>query len=184
MRTRALALGSTLAFLMLSGPAAWADTDSEYEREGAYLGLGGVGALANTSGRFSSLDSTGGIDLIAGYRMAPQLGIELFGEWLGYQGTNAGFFGVTLKLFMAELFDQMIMDGVIQPYLYGSAGFIMVRNTRDNMEMGGNFRGGAGVDFYVTPEVAIYTQVEYSGSGGYASGIESTNFKLGALYRF
>ena len=73
MRTRALALGSTLAFLMLSGPAAWADTDSEYEREGAYVGLGGVGALANTSGRFSSLDSTGGIDLIAGYRVAHNL---------------------------------------------------------------------------------------------------------------
>lgn len=170
-----------LTCLLWAG-AAGAEADSEYVREGGYIAAAGVFALENTSQEYSDLDNTGGVQARFGYRLAPQLGFELFGEWLGYQGENPGAFGVNMKLYPVEFFDTSLLGGVVQPYVMGSAGFIWVDKGGTNV--GGNFRGGGGLDVYLSEHVFLFGEVHYSGAGGVPSGIESTNFLAGGGWRF
>jgi hypothetical protein len=182
-RMLGVALAIACAAPLLLGTTARAQ-DSEYEREGAYLGLAGVFALANTGKQFSNLGDTGGVNFQAGYRLAPSASLELFGEWLYFGNENPGFFGLTLKLYLPELFGFSLADGRIQPYAVGSSGFALAEDSRNNIDFGGNFRGGLGCDFYLTEDLALYGQVHYSGSGGVPSGLDSTNFLAGAIFRF
>ncbi|MGH0034550.1 MAG: hypothetical protein ACQGVK_05945 [Myxococcota bacterium] len=184
----AFVLGTAMGLMVvLAAPAAMAEADSEYVREGAYLSIAGVFALQNAGDDFKDLDDTGGIHARFGARVAPGLAIEFWGEWLDYDGENVGTTGMIAKLFVVELFDGSLLDGVVQPYLMGGGGvmFAEERGPGDNdTSAAGNFRGGGGVDFYVTENAVLFGEVHYSGAGGDLTGIESTNVLAGFSWRF
>jgi hypothetical protein len=173
--------------IVLAAPAALAEADSEYVREGAYVSIAGVYALQNASGDYKNLDDTGGVHGRFGIRIAPALAIEFYGEWLYYDDENVGSGGVLAKFFVVEMFDTSLLDGIIQPYLIGGAGAIFADRRgsgSDKTKAGGNFRGGGGVDVYLTENAMLYGEAHYSGAGGDPSGIESTNFLAGFGWRF
>lgn len=177
-----MAMGLTV---VLAAPAALAEADSEYVRDGAYVSIAGVFALQNASGDYKNLDDTGGVHVRVGARVAPQLDLSLYGEWLHYDGEDPGSTGVIAKLFVVEFFDTSLLDGMLQPYVMGGAGVIFAEEKDGNStKAGGNFRGGGGVDIYVSENAYLYGEVHYSGAGGDPSGIESTNFLAGFAWRF
>jgi opacity protein-like surface antigen len=185
-RIRALVLASIV--LGLGVQPAGAD-DEDYTREGSYLGLGGTFALEVASGTWSDSSDTGGLDFVIGYRMVPQMSWELGGSWL-HQFTNdvtgdeaVGTVTVAVKLYLAEILEMPLLGGRLQPYAIGSGG-MMVGRIGSNGQIAGTYSGGLGVEYYVTPNWAIDSNVQYNAGTGSYNGLDFVGFTLGAIYRF
>jgi opacity protein-like surface antigen len=187
-RIRALLLASIV--LGLAAQPARAD-EEEYAREGSYLGLGGIFALedADPSDSWSGTDDTGGLAFVIGYRMVPQMSWELGGSWL-HEFTNdvtgdeaVGTITLAVKLYLAEILEMPLLGGRLQPYAIGRGG-MMVGTVGSDGEIGGTYSGGLGVEYYVNPNWAIDTNVQYNGSQGAYDGLDFVGFTLGAIYRF
>ena len=179
------------ALVAASGPARAQDdeegNDNEFIRDGAWLSVSGVGAFQNTRDDFKNRDSTAGFQLRAGMRFAPPLSVGIYGEWLNFQGANPVSVGAMVKLFPIELFDTSLLGGRVQPYFFGGAGAMFADDTGssgDDVNAGGNFRGGGGVDVYATENLVAFSEVHYSGAGGDVTGLESLNVLLGLSWRF
>jgi len=174
---RALGLAVLVLGLAAAG-AAGADSDEEYDRRGPYLGAGGFFALEATSD--SDGANGGGASVAAGIRLAPGVGAELEGTWVSeVADDDLGGLGFNLKLYPFDGLGASILDGRIQPYLFGSAGAVWA-----GADAGGRFGAGVGSEFYVSESVALNALASFVGHGGEPSDAQYGRFLLGMLYRF
>ena len=179
-----LACAIALLSLSLAGTAS-ADDDEAYDREGTYLGVHGVALFEDARRDLVGVaDHSGGAGLELGFRLGPTVALELYGEWVRLQGVNPWTVGLNIKLYPAAMFEDVrFLDGRLQPFVIGSAG-IQTGDFPRGPDPGANFRIGAGTDFYLTSDIALTGNVQYSGSGGDAGDLRSANIIFGALYRF
>jgi opacity protein-like surface antigen len=183
---RALTLG--LTFILLAALPAVAE-DNEYNREGSYLGIGGLYALENASGNWSGAGDTGGLGFTIGYRMVPQMSWEFGGSWLDQftfktgEDVAVGTMTVAARIYLVELFDRELMGGRLQPYAVGNGG-VMIGRIGGDAQIGGAFGGGVGTDYYVTPNWVVNANVQYYANKGDFDNLQYVGFMLGAMYRF
>lgn len=180
----------SILILLLMASASHA-AENEYTREGGYLGLGGFFALETTSGRFSGSGDSGGLTLMAGYRMVPGLAFEVEGSYLhGFDDNNTGGERVAMgsivanvKIYMAESFNRALMGGRLQPYLIGSFG-INIADLSTGTAVSSLLGGGLGSEYYLTENWALNSYIQYKSGARQLSGADYVSFMFGANYRW
>jgi len=172
-----------LAFvLFVAAVPALAQDDDDFSREGPYLGVYGIAAFEN-AGHTLPVDDTGGVGVQIGFRVVPKLAIEVMGDYLRLGGRNPWSLGTNVRLYVLPFFDVTLFDDRMQPFLIGTAG-IQTGDLGDGKRPGGHVRGGLGADFWVTSDLAVSAVVQYAGSGGAASKLQTLNTTLGVLWRY
>ena len=184
MRSGVLGLG--VSILLLS--ASIAQAQSEYGGEvGGYIGVSGFYALDTSSGDVDDIADTddGGFALRAGFRIAPPLAIELQGDynnsWTDFDlwtlTTNFRVYPLQMEAFGGAV-------GRFQPYVIAGVGVIGGDPDSDDYQLNGAFRMGAGVNFYVTEQLAIDAGSEWTVGTGFWSDASYMKFGLGLQYNF
>ena len=153
-----------------------------YSREGPYLGVHGVALFEHARGGLD-VSNSGGVSESLGYRMAPELAFEMFGEWVSLGGRNPWSLGLHLKLFPLAMLDMQLLDDRLQFFGIATMGIQQGQLGRDN-KPGGNFRIGVGGDYWLTERLALTSHIQYSGGGGQVANLRSTNITIGVLWRF
>ena len=179
-------LGLAVSVLLLS--AANAQAQSVYGSElGSYVGVSGFYALDTSSGDVDDIADTsdGGFSVRGGFRINPPLAIELQGDynnsWTDFDlwtvTTNFRVYPLQMEAFGAEV-------GRFQPYVIVGAGVIGGDPDSDAYQLNGAFRMGAGVNFYLTDQLAIDAGTEWTVGTGYWSDASYMKFGLGLQYNF
>jgi hypothetical protein len=184
-------LGLGFSILLLSAFSARAD--SEFGQEmGAYLGLMGMYTHDVSSGRIEDLvDNSYGLAGRMGFRMGPMAAIELQGDW-NYGLNDLSGFSITANLRFYPL--TGVIDRVtgsswfahrIQPYAVGGVGMISAKLPGERYrDLSGAFRLGGGIDFYVTPRIALSLGSEWVTGVGRLNDLGYVNAGLGLQYNF
>lgn len=180
-----------LVLAVFAFPAAAEDgEDTDFSREGPYLGLSGnfVGDLSTKNlsespALGSATSHTGGAELRIGFRLVPEMALELFGDWAHLGGRNPWSIGFTTKLYVMEIFDEENQGGRIQPYVMSSAGIIS-GDLDKSKDPSASFKFGAGLDYWLTEDLALVTQVAYNLNAGEASRYKTINASLGFNWRY
>lgn len=175
-RTRRLVPLAILATSLLVGAGARAaDGDAEYGKRGLYLGFNGAYALDLLSTELAgalgvtipavNYDNSWGLNARIGYRAFSFLALEIEYEWMEGIGINLG--PVPLATYKPHTLTGnvklILPTWRVQPYLLVGAGigswsveFVnpqLVANNRSGTGFG--FRGGAGIDLYLTESLAL-----------------------------
>jgi len=189
MRVRALLL--TLGIVVAAGGVARA-TDEDFARTGGFVGGGFVGALNETDFEDLTGDSLG-FDLRGGYRFHRHFAVE--GQ-LTYTHSIGGDFGVTDVNFETLTgtvnLKGYLLPGRVQPYgLVGIGGTsahaeadVYGTTVAEDTTTAFTFRGGGGVDIYLTPRVHLYTEATYVLLTGDFHGDGMIPLVFGAQVRF
>jgi opacity protein-like surface antigen len=167
-----------------SGAAA-----SNFARSGAYIGLYGIKSYEQfdtNNGKVSAGDSDGGAGLKVGYRITPRIAVEALAEGVKGFGLDDGTatsdldllqFGVTGKYYLAT--------SRLQPYLLVGGGAARAdTNEEDFKHNGGYFRGGVGMDVYITANFAVFGEANYNRMVGGVSDLHHIDLQLGVMFRF
>lgn len=187
MRIHALVV--TLA-LLWPGTAP-ADGD-DFARPGGFVGGGFVGALNETDFEDLTGDSLG-FDVRGGYRFHRHLAVE--GQ-LTYTHNIGGDFGIADVDFETVTgtvnLKGYLLPGRVQPYLLAGIGGtyahaeaeVFGSTVADDSEGAFTFRGGGGLDVYLTPRVHLYTEATYLLLTGEFDGDGMIPLVFGVQYRF
>lgn len=165
------------------------DPESDYARDGIYLGLYGIAAFEDfhTSGPgVSSGNSDLGIGAKVGYRATPNVAVEVIAENVkGFEVSSSSVesdlrlvnFGVMGKYyFMTERF---------QPYLLVGGGVASAHVAHFDYDNNGGFvRGGLGADFYLSHSIALFAEANYNRMMGGVSDLHHIDLQLGLIFRF
>lgn len=192
---RVLTAAALFASLVATGCSSTAATGkraeptSDFARAGAYAGLYGIEAFENFHTSSSGVDSGNsdlGAGLKIGYRVMPEVAVELLAENVkGFRLSDSSVtanmtlvnFGLVGKYYLAtERF---------QPYLLAGAGVASshVRHF-DYDKQGGFLRGGLGMDVYLIDHVAVFGEANYNRMVGGVSDLHHIDLQLGLLFRF
>jgi len=179
--------GSTIAFAVSFCLAAGAAQADKTDYTGPYAAAGfnlGYEIFESVPTEFQTALGT---NLRAGYRPLSWLAVEGQFEYLSYKDADLGvdisgrsftFFG-NVKL--------PLLDGPLQPYLYGGIGMLRVDfDSNPDIENGTGFAGrfGGGVDFYLSERLALTTDVAWVNPTGDVDNLEQINWNIGFLARF
>ena len=174
-----------------TGEIAAADHE-DFGRTGAYIGGGFVGALNETDLDDATGDSLG-FDLRGGYRLHPHFAVEGQLSYLDNIGGNFGVADVDLKTLIGTAnVKGFLLTGRVQPYaqagiggtaLHAKASFLGNTVASDS-DTEFTFRGGGGVDVYVSPRVNLYTEATYVLLTGDFAGSGFVPFVFGAQFHF
>jgi len=171
------------SLLVLAPFAASAQDKGDYSREGPYLGLDALLAI-ETSSDALDVSETGGLAGRLGFRMVPQLAVELEGEWAYLDGRNPWSLSIVSKLYPLAFMDGVhLLDDRLQPYFVSAAGIIVGDLGRGQVP-GSSFRVGAGTDFWLSNDLALTGQFVYVANGGDATDYDSVNLRIGATWRY
>lgn len=171
------------SLLILAPSAALAQDEDDYSREGPYLGLDALLAIETSSDEFDVFAPFGLAGRL-GFRMLPQLAIELEGEWAYLGGRNPWSLSVVSKLYLLAFFDGVsLLDDRLQPYFVSSVGIIVGELGRGQVPAS-SFRFGAGADYWLSHDLAVTGQFVYVANGGDATDYDSVNLRLGATWRY
>jgi hypothetical protein len=180
---------ATAAFVAFALPAAaQEDGETDYSREGPYFGLSGsfVGDVSTNNlseNPGGGTSHTGGADFRIGFRMVPEMAIELAGDWAHLGGRNPWSVYVATKLYVLEMLDEENQGGRIQPYAIATAGVISGALGKDK-DPSASFKFGAGLDYWLTEDLALVTQVHYNTNSGEASRYRTITGSLGVNWRY
>jgi opacity protein-like surface antigen len=171
--------------LTLAVASARADDDTDFNRSGAYAGLGGVYAVSAFQGEAKNLlGNSLGFQARGGYRLDEIFALEGLYEYLdnfGAKNFNAGIWTNH-----ASINGKLILPlDRFQPYLSGGVGFL-------NANSGGQARWAfagrfsAGTDLALTEHVALFLDAAYllPGGGGVATDLQYFSFGWGGKYLF
>ena len=178
------------------------DEAADYGRPGNYAGGGlALGFDAFKGGGASEEDfSTGvGVDAWVGYRLLSNVAIEAQFEYLGR--FDEGSTSTSILTFMGNI-KGFFFTGRIQPYGVVGIGGAYVRpdktrfgngncslpgsKSTDCKDSGMGFaaRIGAGIDYWLTPQVSLGASYSYVLTTGGAKGRDYQNLVMAAQYRF
>lgn len=174
---------ATAAFVAMALPAAAQDDgETDFSREGPYLGLSGsfVGDLSTDNLRTSD---TGGVEIRLGVRLVPEMALEIGGDWAHLSGRNPWSTFVALKLYVMEIFDEENQGGRVQPYFVSTAGVISGELSKSK-DPSASFKLGLGLDYWLTEDIAVVVQGAYNFNSGDASRYKTVTGSLGVNWRF
>jgi opacity protein-like surface antigen len=187
-------LAMALLLALLAAPALAQDDDDEedadvFAREGLYLSARGLYALEDWSDEERhGADNTDGVGATVGYRMSPFVGLEVDVEYTR-DFIHPDSRDVSL-IYASTRMKVYPMTGRIQPFLMGGIGILatLVRN-RDGAKPRDDradwaFRGGGGLDVYITKNWMITSEASYVATVGNVKNLNYAVFGLGVTYRF
>jgi len=170
----------------------------KWGRPGAYVGLGGFYALQNFRGTqnvnnllipLQGMSDGNGLDARLGYRINRWASFEWFFAWAtGFDRKVSGGsadlqtygYGMSAKFYPT--------DWIVQPYAVAGFGGLTTSlgtNTGgSDVETGFLGRVGAGVDFYVTPNIVVEVEGTYLMSAGPTSDFRYAMLGGNLQYRF
>lgn len=163
----------------------------DYARTGPYLGVGTLyavelfdDAVANTGVR---TDNSWGFHLKGGWRLHPNLALELRYDWMHEFDLDPGFIDAWL---LTGNVKGYILTGRFQPYALVGMGYLAANGSGGNnpgaAHVGDDFalRFGAGMDAYVTEHIVLGPEIAYVLPTGDAQDLDMLTVSLGAAYRF
>ena len=174
---------ATAVFVAMALPAAAQDDgETDFSREGPYLGLSGsfVGDLSTDN---LSISDTGGAEIRLGFRMVPEMALEIGGDWAYHDGRNPWSTFVALKLYVMEILDEENQGGRVQPYFVSTAGIIS-GDLGKSKDPSASFKLGLGLDYWITKDIAVVVQSAYNFNSGEASRYQTVTGSLGVSWRF
>lgn len=167
------------------------DSESGFARTGSYVSISGIYVVEAWPGsnRDAGAEDSHGIDLRAGLRINPWSSLEVQLQWIDdfFPDERQDF-----ELVSAAVNTRMYpLAGRLQPYALaglGIAATVVDHRDRDSSISQSNadweFRGGAGIDFYLTDHVAVTAESVYVWTVGDVKDIDHVSIGLGLLYRF
>jgi opacity protein-like surface antigen len=190
MRTTIAAL--TFGVAIALGGTAGAAEPEDFAHTGGYVGGGFLGALNETDLDDAAGDGLG-FDLRGGYRFHPHFAVEGQLSYFDNIGGDFGVADVDLDVLTGTVnLKGFLLPGRIQPYaqvgiggtyLNGEVEFLGSTVSEDSTAEF-TFRGGGGVDIYLTPHVLLYTEATYVLLTGDFDGDGFIPLVFGAQYRF
>ncbi len=189
-------LGLALLLALLAAPALAQDDaddaeeeESNFAREGLYLGARGLYALEDWSDEErKGADDTDGVGLTLGYRMSPFVALEIDVEWTrDYIHPDKRDVSLLYSSVRGKIYP---LTGRFQPYAMGGIGILTtIVTNRDGQKPRDDradwaFRGGAGMDVYITENWLIGAEASYVATVGNVKNLNYAVFGLGVTYRF
>lgn len=170
---------STTAF----GCTADVTAESEYARDGAYVGLANSYGIDEFTSN-GSVHNSQGIAMTGGYRCHPNVAAELQAEYFtGFEAEDP---------LLAPEVEEWVVTGNsrlypltsllpprIQPYLLAGIGMMHA-----NSETGLAMRFGGGLDLYLTPQLALTAGVSYIYPYEAVTKFDTLSLSAGLDYRF
>lgn len=153
------------------------------------MGARGLYALEDWSDEEATRASdTDGVGLTLGYRLSPFVGIEIDVEWTR-DYIHPDKRDVSL-LYSSARMKVYPLTGRYQPFLMGGIGILATIVTDRNGQKPRNdradwgFRGGGGMDFYITQNWVVNAEASYVATVGNVKNLNYAVFGLGLTYRF
>jgi len=179
-----LAILAALA-LTMTVTSARADEDNEFNRPGAYAGLGGVYAVSAFQGDLKNRTGNSmGFQARGGYRFDEIFALEGLYEYVDNFGAKEANVGIWTN--HASVNGKLILPlDRFQPYLSGGIGFLNANSGgQDRWAFAGRF--SAGTDLALTEHVALFLDAAYllPGGGGVATDLQYSSFGWGGKYQF
>jgi opacity protein-like surface antigen len=187
MRLRFLT-GVALALAVALTTPAQAE-ENDFNRPGAYVGLGGVYSVSAFQGSLKDLfGNSMGFQARGGYRFDEIFAIEGLYEYIDDFGLDRGLGRGSIWTNHASVNGKLILPlDRFQPYLSGGIGFLNANASPrggDKWAFTGRFSGGT--DVAITEHVALFLDAAYlvPAGGGIASDLQYFSFGWGAKYLF
>ena len=176
--------------LLLASPG-FAQDDEAAEgpgRPGWYLAAGGSFVLTNYRSVPEGAADTFGFNGRVGYRANRYAAMEAEFEWLHPFGLEAPAGGTQFRSYAIGINGKFFLtDAVIQPYaILGVGGLITttISGLSDVRRSDWGFRGGAGADYYLTPNIVLNVEATYMWGVGDVWESDYASFGAGLMYRF
>jgi opacity protein-like surface antigen len=190
--------------IALGAVSACAAEDASFARTGGYSGAGFLGAFNETDLDYGIGDSIG-FDLRGGYRLHRRLAVEAqlsYFRSIGNHLTIRDRFGnvsksadptIHLNTLTGTLnLTSFLLTGRFQPYVQVGVGGSHVRNKFEVHDVtrivdstaSFTFRGGGGLEIYLTPTLLLYTEATYILLTGEFAGDGFVPLVLGVQCRF
>jgi opacity protein-like surface antigen len=193
MMTRALLLLALVIGFGFGTAGAQTGDQPDYLRHRGFVG-GGFGGAFNT-GDFDDAGNSLGTEVRGGYRFHRHVAVEGQLSWFNNVGGDLGVGDLDLRAlsFTANVKKFFpIGAGRWQPYLLAGIGVtrakaevdVLGNTVLDRTESAFTFRGGAGIEFYITPHVNLYTEATYMLLTGGLNGAGFVPLVFGAQYQF
>lgn len=180
-----------VAFLVLIvlSFASSAQAQNEYGKgdPAVYVAVSGLVAFDDYLGS-SGNDEDGGANGRIGIRLGAPVAFEIQGDYINLDDwTDDDLWTITLnfRIYPTQLEElEGLVPDFLQPYVVAGAGTIGGDPKGDKYQLNGAFRAGAGLDFYVTEQLAISAGYEWITGTGFWSGADTRNLTLGLQYNF
>ncbi|MGH0033650.1 MAG: outer membrane beta-barrel protein [Myxococcota bacterium] len=162
IRGLALLAGLLVGLSAAAEPALAQQAPTIYSHNRYYLGISGLTAFS-TGRRAGDLNPSTGVALRGGGRVHEHWAVEVQGEWndrFDFDGD-----GHLTSWAATAAARGYVLTGRIQPYGILGAGVIEVREMgggSSTSDMGFVARGGFGVDYYLTRDLALSLSATYS----------------------
>jgi opacity protein-like surface antigen len=191
--TRATVLLSLVIGFGFGSAMARAGDEVDFTRPRAFVG-GGIGGVFNIQD-FDPAGNGIGMDVRGGYRFHPHVAVEGQLNYFNNVGGDLGVGDLDLRMlsFTANVKKFFpIGSGRWQPYLLAGIGVTRAKaevdfagtTLVDRSETAFTFRSGAGLEFYITPHVNLYTEATYMLLTGGLNGSGFVPLVFGAQYQF
>ena len=185
VRARFVGFTFLAAVTSLCVTASTSHAAEDYADLGWYAGLSGslgvpVGEDLEGSGE------GGGFALTGGYRLEEKIAIEGEFQWISGFEDSAGR-GIDSPIMMNANLKGYAVTGRIQPWMLFGLGFMTLFDNTTPTEVtrfGFMLRIGAGLDYWVTPDIALTSGLDFVLPTGRIDKYQFFTFNLGATYRF
>ena len=148
-----------------------------------------VGAFNLYRDRLGSVDNSVGLDARVGYRATPFAAMEAEFEWVSpFDETLDGAVITTFRNYAIGVNGKFFLsDKAFQPYAIVGVNVLIVSESvpgRKSRDSDWGFRGGLGMDFYVSRHVALNTELTYMWGVGDVWQKDYLSLGAGLMYRF
>ena len=188
---RAMCLACGLALLLVAAGAAADEGDPVYARSGVYAQAYGTYVIENFQNELPSgfsVDDSGGVSGRFGYRIDRYFSVEAELQWIDsfdIGGVADGDLDAFLGTVNAKAY---LLPSRIQPFLVmgiGAVHFDLDTNLVSEDSTDFVFKGGGGIDLYLSENFVWGFEVTYSVTdGGDFDDFEWTTLSTGLQYRF
>ncbi len=190
--------------LVFAGSGPVLAQDDDFARNGIYLGANLAGAwYTDVKEDLEKVFSVGvkveeplGLGALVGYRFHPHLAAEVQFQWFAKANIQAfdedftvDFLALETLVFTGNV-KGYLLTGRIQPFLLAGAG-LMHFEVKDKLGLGLSAkdedfaaRFGAGIDFYLTPNIVAVAEGGYVLPTGELDGLDHVVWSIGLQYRF
>jgi opacity protein-like surface antigen len=182
------------------------EEEIDYAAPGFYIGAGGAYGIELFAGHDARVDNSGGFHVRAGYRIIPNLAVEVLYENFLQFDSDPGSVDAWTTTVNAKGY---ILTGRYQPYVLLGLGYIAGNGSGGNPDGPGGvapdvslnpqhgastdvanpgngflMRFGVGMDAYITEHLSMGPEIAYDLPFGGASNLDLIDISLGLRYKF
>jgi len=170
------------------GPAPQDVLGGDFDRKGAYLGLYAIQSkeVFDTPTGVDVGDSDLGVGGKVGFRIIDRVAVEAVVENVDGFEVESGNVSADLELMQYGLNGKFfITTGRVQLYLLGGIGAASADVSGFNLDEDGHYyRGGLGVDIYLTSNFAAFGEANYNRMAGDTNDLDHIDAQFGVMFRF